>query len=151
MKEKVDRFERILKTRVKSREEEQLLLADQRSEEERLMSCLEELHSEKKRAFDSFRMQQGTQLTVRDMWLGRRSIDVAEKRICEGNSSLCDIRQAIECTEVRLTEKHREVKIMENYISSIVDEWRAATLKSDQDEMDDIAGIRHSNGGARRP
>ncbi|MDI9370227.1 MAG: flagellar export protein FliJ [Synergistaceae bacterium] len=146
MKEKVDRFQRILKTREKSREEEQLLLADQRGEEERLVTRLDVLHTEKKKAFDEFRTQQGELVSPREMWFHRRSIDVVDKRICDGNSSLCDVRQAIEATEVRLVEKHREVRIMENYITSMLDDWRTSILKSEQSEMDDIAGIRHGNG-----
>lgn len=150
MREKVNRFQRILKTRVKIREEEQLILADQKSEEERLKTRLDMLHTEKKRAFDSFCDQQGALLTPGEMWFHRKSIDVADKRICDGNSSLCDVRQAIADTEVRLVEKHREVRIMEKYISTIVDEWREETLKSEQFEMDDIAGIRHGSGGVKK-
>ena len=65
MKEKVDRFERILKTRVKGREEEQLLLAGQKSEEEQIVSRLDTLRSQKERALVSFGMQQGMLLSDR--------------------------------------------------------------------------------------
>lgn len=149
MKDKVDRFERILKTRVKGREEEQILLADQKGEEEQLLSHLDILRSEKERALVSFGMQQGMLCTPQEMWFQRKSIDVIEKHICDGDTSLCDVRQAIEATEVRLVEKHREVQIMEKYISSIVEEWRTNRQKDEQKEMDDMAGIRHGSQGRK--
>jgi hypothetical protein len=46
-------------------------------------------------------------------------------------------------------EKHREVQIMEKYISSMVQEWRTTLQKNEQTEMDDIAGIRHGAHGRR--
>ena len=150
MKEKVDRFERLLKTRVKSREDEQLMLADQRSEEERILSSLEALHEQKNRALVSFEMQLETLSTPQEMWFQRRSIDVIAKRICDDDSTLCDVREDIEATEVRLVEKHRDVQIMEKYISSMVAEWRTVLLKNEQDELDDIAGIRHGSRSGER-
>jgi flagellar export protein FliJ len=150
MKEKVNRFERILKTRVKFREEEQLLLSDQKSEEDRLLSCLDALRSEKECAVTSFCMQQRELLTPQEMWFQRKSIDVIEKRICDGDSSLCDVRQEIEATEIRLLEKHREVQIMEKYISFMLDELKSVSQKNEQAEMDDIAGIRFGPAGRRR-
>lgn len=149
MKEKVDRFERILKTRVKKREEEQLLLADQKSEEEQIISRLDTLRSQKERALVSFSMQQGALFSPQEMWFRRKSIDVIEKHICDGDSSLCDVRQEIEATEARLVEKHREVQIMEKYITSIVEEWRTTLQKNEQNELDDIAGIRHGANGSK--
>lgn len=149
MKEKVDRFERILKTRVKGREEEQLLLAGQKTEEEQIVSRLDTLRSQKERALVSFGMQQGMLLSPQEMWFQRKSIDVIEKHICDGDSSLCDVRQEIEATEVRLVEKHREVQIMEKYITSMVEEWRTTLQKNEQNEMDDIAGIRHCARGRK--
>ena len=149
MKEKVDRFERILKTRVKGREEEQLLLAGQKSEEEQIVTRLDTLRSQKERALVSFSMQQGTLISPQDMWFQRKSIDVIEKHICDGDSSLCDVRQEIEATEVHLVEKHREEKKKKKYISSIVEEWRTTLQKNEQTEMDDIAGIRHGSHGRK--
>ena len=53
------------------------------------------------------------------------------------------MRTTIEVTEARLVEKHRDVQIMEKYVSDLVDEWKDAILKKEQVELDDIAGIRH--------
>jgi len=54
MNAKINRFERILKTRVKVRDDEQILLSFERREEERLMDLIENLGASRSRALDSF-------------------------------------------------------------------------------------------------
>ena len=143
MKNKVQRFEKILKTRIKGREEQQLLLSSEKKEEDRLVDLLRDLETKKKEALVSFGLQGKEPLTVQEMWFSRKAIDRVESSICAQGDVLCSVRTTIEVTEARLVEKHRDVQIMEKYVSDLVDEWKDAILKKEQVELDDIAGIRH--------
>ncbi len=145
MEKKVRRFEKILRTRIKGREEQQLLLSSEKKEEDRLVDLLRDLETKKAEALLSFGLQGKNPLTVQEMWFSRKAIDRIESRICDEGDVLCSVRSTIEKTEARLVEKHRDVQIMEKYVSDLVDEWKAAALKREQGELDDIAGIRHGS------
>lgn len=151
MNAKVNRFERILKTKVKVRDDERILLSAEKQEEERILGVLESLGAEKDRAMASFGLQEGGLFTPQEMWFSRKTIDVLDNRICKEGDSLCGVRKSIEDTEIRLREKHRDVQIMEKYISAVVQEWKDGVKKSEQTELDDIAGIRHGSLRRERP
>ena len=143
MKNKVLRFEKILKTRIKGREEQQLLLSSEKKEEDRLVDLLRDLETKKKDALLSFCHQGKEPMTLQEMWFSRKAIERVESSICDQGDVLCSLRSSIEETEARLVEKHRDVQIMEKYVSDLVDEWKDTVLKKEQIEMDDIACIRH--------
>ncbi|MBL3538771.1 flagellar export protein FliJ [Aminivibrio sp.] len=143
MNAKVNRFERILRTKVKVRDDERILLSSEKKEEERLLSVLESLGTEKEKALESFGSQKDETFTVQDIWFRRKAIDLLENRICREGESLCGVRRSIEDTEARLLEKHRDVKAMEKYISFMVLNLQEETRKKEQSELDDIACIRH--------
>ncbi len=65
--------------------------------------------------------------------------------VSAGGESLCGVRQSIENTEARLLEKHRDVKVMQKYISFLVEDLQDESKKQEQSELDDIAGIRHGS------
>jgi flagellar export protein FliJ len=130
---------------VKVRDDEQILLSLEKREEERLLSVLESLGTEREQALASFGSRKEETFTVQDIWLERKAIDLLENRICREGDSLCGVRQSIENTEARLLEKHRDVKVMEKYISFMVRDIQDETKKQEQSELDDIAGIRHSS------
>ena len=143
MKNKVLRFEKILKTRIKGREEQQLLLSSEKKEEDRLVDLLRDLETKKKDALLSFCHQGKEPMTLQEMWFSRKAIDRVESCINDQGDILCSVRTTIEATEARLVERHRDVQIMEKYVSDLVDEWKDTVLKKEQIEMDDIACIRH--------
>ena len=143
MKNKVQRFEKILRTRIKGREEQQLLLSSEKKEEDRLVDLLRDLETKKKDALLSFCHQGKEPMTLQEMWFSRKAIERVESSICDQGDVLCSLRSSIEETEARLVEKHRDVQIMEKYVSDLVDEWKDTVLKKEQIEMDDIACIRH--------
>ena len=145
MNAKVNRFERILKTKIKVRDDERLLLSMEKKEEERLLSVLETLGTEKEQALASFGSQKDETFTVQDIWFRRKAIDLLDSRICREGESLCGVRQSIENTEARLLEKHRDVKVMQKYISFLVEDLQDESKKQEQSELDDIAGIRHGS------
>ena len=150
MNAKVNRFERILRTKVKVRDDERILLSIEKKEEERLLSVLETLVTEKEEALASFGSQKDETFTLQDIWFRRKAIDLLENRICSEGESLCGVRQSIEDTETRLLEKHRDVKAMEKYISFMVMDLQDEEKKREQSELDDIAGIRHGSPKERR-
>ena len=145
MNAKVNRFERILKTKVKVRDDERILLSMEKKEEERLLSVLATLGTEKEQALASFGSQKDETFTVQDIWFRRKAIDHLDSRICREGESLCGVRQSIENTEARLLEKHRDVKVMQKYISFLVEDLQDESKKQEQSELDDIAGIRHGS------
>ena len=147
MNAKINRFERILKTRVKVRDDEQILLSIERREEERIMDVIENLGVKRNRALDSFGEQGEESLTIQDLWMRRKAIDFIDDRLCREGDALSGVRKSIENCEARLLEKHREVKVMENYISFMVETMQEEEKKLEQSELDDIAGIRHKNAG----
>ena len=100
MNAKVNRFERILKTKIKVRDDERLLLSMEKKEEERLLSVLETLGTEKEQALASFGSQKDE--THRAGYLVQtKSHRPPYSRICwEGETSAGE--QSIENTEARL-------------------------------------------------
>ncbi len=143
MNAKINRFERILKTRVKVRDDEQILLSMERREEERLLDLIKSLGAERNRALHSFGDQEEEIFTAQDLWFRRQAIDFIEGRISQEDDVLSEVRDSIRDCEARLLEKHREVKVMEKYISHMVENMQEEEKRQEQTELDDIAGIRH--------
>lgn len=140
---RIDRFSRILKTREKLREEEQIRLRDQKNEEEGLLQKLSFLNTEKRTAFNRFStVSEGSILSTQEIWFHRQVVDVIDKRINKESDSLNSVRKTIADTETRLLEKHRDVKIMDKHIDNLVKTWNLEILTLEQQEIDDMAGIR---------
>ena len=145
MLQKIDRFNRILKTREKFREEEQIRLRNQRNEEDGIVEKLSFLNTEKKEAFNNFStMSDGAVLSTQELWFHRQVLDVIDKDINKESVSLNIVRKKIVDTENRLLEKHKEVKIMDKHINNLVNSWNAEVLLMEQQEIDDMASIRFS-------
>ncbi|MCL2767222.1 MAG: flagellar FliJ family protein [Synergistaceae bacterium] len=151
---KINRFNRILKTRLKFREEEQIRLRDERNEEEGIVEKLSFLNTEKKTAYDNFStVSDGAVMSTQEIWFHRQVVDVIEKDIKKESISLNAVRNKITETEIRLLEKHKDVKIMDKHIDNLVNSWNTETLHMEQQEIDDVASIRFThklqNGGAQ--
>jgi len=143
MLQKINRFNRILKTREKFREEEQIRLRNQRNEEEGIVEKLSSLNTEKKVAFDDFSsMSDGAVLSTQELWFQRQVVDVIDKDIDKESVSLNVVRKKIVDTESRLLEKHKDVKIMDKHIDNLVNLWNTEVLHSEQQEIDDMASVR---------
>ncbi|MCL2146923.1 MAG: hypothetical protein FWH52_03855 [Synergistaceae bacterium] len=140
---KVDRFNRILKTREILREEEQIRLRSQRNEEEGLLNKLSFLNTEKKTAFNNFlTVSEGAVLSTQEIWFHRQVVDVIDKNINKESVSLNSVRKMIADTENRLIEKHKDVKIIDKHIDNLVKTWNMEALFIEQQEIDDIASVR---------
>ena len=143
MTQKIDRFNRILKTREKFREEEQIRLRVQRNEEEGIVEKLSFLNTEKKVAFDNFStLSDGAVLSTQELWFQRQVVDVIDKDINKESISLNLVRKKIADTENRLLEKHKDVKVMDKYIDNLVNSWNTEVLLMEQKEIDDMASVR---------
>ena len=140
---RIDRFSRILKTREKLREEEQLRLRNQKNEEEGLLNKISFLNTEKKTAYNKFsKVSEGAVLSTMEIWLHRQVVDVIDKNINIESNSLNSVRKEIANTETRLMEKHKDVKIMDKHIDNLIKTWNTETLLFEQQEIDDMACIR---------
>jgi len=148
MFEKIGRFTRILKTRERVREEEQIRLRHQRNEEEGLLEKLSFLNKEKKTAFNNFlTISEGTVLSTQEIWFHRQVVDVIDKNINRESGSLNSVRKMIADTEARLLEKHKDVKIMDKHIDNLVKTRNMEILFTEQQEIDDMASIRFTPKG----
>ena len=140
---KVNRFSRILKTRERLREEEQIRLHTQRNEEEGLLNKLSFLNTEKKTAFNNFlTVSEGAVLSTQEIWFHRQVVEVIDKNINMESTSLNSVRKMIADTENRLMEKHKDVKMIDKHIDNLVKTWNMEALFLEQQEIDDIASVR---------
>lgn len=140
---KIQRFQRILTTREKIRDEERLFLSEARNHEDRVLLCVKGLQQQKQEALSIFEDQEGQVFSPQDMWYRRKAIDVIEEEIHQANEALQKVRESICQSEERLVEKHKEVRIMEKYVGKLRYQYREFLLLAEQEELDDIASVRH--------
>jgi len=143
MLERIQKFSRILKLRENYRKEEQIVLAEERREEDAVLHRLDFLGKEKKGAVDVFRGEAERTLSLQEMWLQRQTIDVIEKRIDKSKENLHDVRRRIAGTEERLLEKHRDVRLMETYVDNLKTDADKEFRAAEQIELDDVGVIRY--------
>ncbi|MDR3231618.1 MAG: flagellar export protein FliJ [Synergistaceae bacterium] len=144
MSQRIQRFSRILKLRENDREVEQIALAAERREEEEVLQRLDALGHEKKTALNSFSDNRDRVCSGREIWFQRQSIDVLEKRIDKGKENLSDVQNRISLTEMRLVERHRDVRMMEGYVDRLKDDERLSVIAAEQNELDDISVTRYA-------
>ena len=142
MEQRVQRFSRILKLRENDRQTEQIILAEERREEDAVLRRLDALGGERAQAMDVFRSGEEKILSRQDIWLQRQTIDVIEKHIDKSKENLSDVQRKIAGTEVRLLERHRDVRVMESYVDHLKEDARKILSDSEQEELDDIAVLR---------
>lgn len=141
--ERINRFSRILKTRAKLREDEQVLLGAHRREEDGVLRAIVQLDEEKKSAFKEFSaMSEGALLSRQEIWFQRQVFDVIDKHLTAKEISLTTVRQKITDTEKRLIERHRDVKIIDKHIENLTISMHETVRFHEQEEIDDVATIR---------
>jgi flagellar export protein FliJ len=144
MQQRIRRFSRILKLRENDRKTEQVVLAGERREESEVLRSLEILGDEKIQALKSFSGNRDKTCSCAEIWLQRQSIEVLEKHIDRGRKNLDDVQHRIARTEERLTERHRDVRMMEGYVDHLKADARQLSLLAEQSELDDIAVTRYT-------
>jgi len=135
-------FSRILKLRENYRQEEQIILAEERKEEDVVLNALNSLSKEKLSAVDAFRGQAEKTSSLQEMWLQRQAIDIIEKHISSGKENLSDVRRRIAGTEERLLERHRDVRVMETHVDNLKTNAVKESDYAEQVELDDITVMR---------
>ena len=145
MQERIERFSRILKLRENYRKEEQIVLAEERREEDAVLNKLESLGNEKKGAVDAFRGQGESErtLSLQEIWFQRQTIDVIDKHIDKGRKNLREVRRRIIGTEERLLERHRDVRLMETYVDNLKTDAEKEFFAAEQIELDDVGITRY--------
>ncbi|MDR1048222.1 MAG: hypothetical protein LBL51_00575, partial [Synergistaceae bacterium] len=119
MKERIRKFSQILKLRENDRQTEQVLLAEQRREQDAVLRRLEALGGEKAKAMDDFRQETAEPMSRQEIWFQRQAIEVIEKHIDKSREHFDDVRLRIEKTEERLVERHRDVRMIEGYVERL--------------------------------
>jgi len=145
MEPRIERFSRILKLRENDRQTEQIVLAEERQEEDSVLRRLDLLGSEKSKALENFcdcGATGGKTVSLQEIWFQRQTIDVIDRHIDKNKDNLSDVQQRIAGTEARLLERHRDVRLMEGYVDRLKTDAHKLTLNTEQIELDDIAVTR---------
>ena len=149
MRQRIQRFDRILKLRENDRRTEQITLAEERREEETVLRRIDSLGVEKKQAIEDFFDGAEKIVSPQVLWFQRQSIDVIEKHLGESRENLSDVRRRITGTEERLLERHRDVRMMEGYLDRLKTDVCKELIDIEQGELDDIAVTRFNHGLVR--
>ena len=143
MQQRIQRFGRILKLRENYRQTEQIILTEERREEDVVLRRLDSLDKEKTSAVDAFRGEAERTVSLQEIWFQRQTIDVIEKHIDRGRENLSDVRRRITGTEARLLERHRDVRLMETYVDRLKTDADKEFYDAEQLELDDVAVTRY--------
>jgi len=140
---RIQRFNRILKLRENYRQEEQIILAEEKQEEDSVLNRLDSLGKEKLNAVDAFRGETERTISLQEMWFQRQAIDVIDKHIDSGKENLRNVRYRIAGTEARLLERHRDVRLMETYVDNLKTDAGKEAGAAEQIELDDVGITRY--------
>ena len=144
MQQRIRRFSRILKLRENDRTTEQIILAEERSEENEVLDRLCALEGEKSKALEKFCGSREKAFSRAELWNQRQVIEGLDDYIQVGKESLNEVRQRIACTENRLVERHRDVRVMEVYVDDLKADAFKSSIESEQIDLDVIAMLRYS-------
>ena len=142
MQRRIGRFQRILRTRQQERDLVQAELVRQQREEEELVQRLDELLREKDRALDDFCRVRPGLLSPRTLWFERQNLDQLERSAGENREALDRCRRDMEETKRRLLERHRNVRILEQYIERLERLRQQGDLLAEQNLLDEISSQR---------
>lgn len=142
MQRRIGRFQRILRTRQQERDLVQAELVRQQREEEELVQRLDELLREKDRALDDFCRVRPGLLSPRTLWFERQNLDQLERTAGENREALDRCRRDMEETKRRLLERHRNVRILEQYIERLERLRQQGDLLAEQNLLDEISSQR---------
>lgn len=142
MMRKIRRFRRILSTRVQEEQLVQVELSERLVAEQNVLAQLDGLKTERQRAMDAFMTQRGQVFSPRDLWHQRQHIECIDTDVECKERELTSLRCAIEETKVRLLERHREVRMLENYVGKLQAADTASRLLTAQNELDDLTCMR---------
>jgi flagellar export protein FliJ len=142
MANELKRFERVLNVREVEREIKQGELAAKLKDEETILDKLEEIKASKESALSEFCSGKDGVVSVQQLWFERQNLDVIEKVLGANEQELAVCRAEIEETKTVLIERHRDVRIMENYVDKLKAREAKRLIDIEQDNLDDINTMR---------
>ena len=78
-----------------------------------------------------------------ELWFERQNLDVIEKHLDENNYQLKKCRVEIEKTKEVLLERHRDFRLMEQYVDKVKERIHQQKLVVEQNGLDDITTMRY--------
>ncbi|WP_352425359.1 flagellar export protein FliJ [Aminomonas paucivorans] len=142
MQKRIHRFQRILKTRQQERDLVQAELVRKQKEEEQLVGRIQQVHQEKECALTDFCRVRTEPLSPQTLWYERQNLDQLERILSDSRERLDVCRQGIEETKHQLLERHRNVRILEQYIERLEQLRQKGDLLAEQNLMDEISSQR---------
>lgn len=141
MKDRIERFKVVLKSKELARDEVQRKLSDLKSQEDRLLEKLKKLRDEKQAYMDRFCEIAKGGVTIEVLRISNEDIYRTEIYIKRGILDLLQLRKRIEDAEGELLERHKDVRKVEIYMEQMILEWKQEMARQEQNNLDDIAGI----------
>lgn len=147
MKDRIDRFRKILKAKETARDLVRKELAELKRQEEAFLDHLRELRDEKLEYMRRFENIASGNVTIEGLRIGSEDISRTEDRIKEGIVKVLRLRKKMETVEAALLEKHRDVRKVETYLLQMELQWEKECLRKEQMAVDEIAGMLHHRRG----
>jgi flagellar export protein FliJ len=147
LKDRIDRFRKILKAKETARDLVRKELADLKRQEEAFLGHLRELRDEKLEYMRRFENIASGNVTIEGLRIGSEDISRTEDRIKEGIVKVLRLRKKMEAVEAVLLEKHRDVRKVETYLLQMELQWEKECLRKEQMAVDEIAGMLHNRRG----
>lgn len=137
------RFQRVLHVREVERELTQIELTEKMGVEERIEKRITEIREEKEGALCAFCSGKDRLFSPQELWFERQNLDVIEKHLDENNYQLKKCRVEIEKTKEVLLERHRDFRLMEQYVDKVKERIHQQKLVVEQNGLDDITTMRY--------
>ncbi|MEA3284705.1 MAG: flagellar FliJ family protein [Synergistota bacterium] len=143
MKDRIDRFRKILKAKETARDLVRKELAELKRQEEAFLDHLRELRDEKLEYMRRFENIASGNVTIEDLRIGSEDISRTEDHIKEGIVKVLSLRKKMEAVEAALLERHRDVRKVETYLLQMELQWEKECQRKEQMSIDEIAGMLH--------
>lgn len=137
------RFQRVLHVREVERELTQIELTEKLGVEERIVKRITEIREEKEGALTAFCSGKDRLFSPQELWFERQNLDVIEKHLDESHYQLKNCRVEIEKTKEVLLERHRDFRLMEQYVDKVKERIHQQKLVVEQNGLDDITAMRY--------
>ena len=137
------RFQRVLHVREVERELTQIELTEKMGVEERIEKRITEIREEKEGALCAFCSGKDRLFSPQELWFERQNLDVIEKHLDESHYQLKKCRVEIENTKEVLLERHRDFRLMEQYVDKVKERIHQQKLVVEQNGLDDITTMRY--------
>jgi len=150
MSKEVVRFNRVLHVREVERGITQSELAGRLQEEDVIVGRISEMETTRDNALDNFCATRAETVSPMQLWFERQNIDMMERKLSDDRQELEVCRVRIEETRAELVSRHQNVQLMERYVGRLKEKAHKASIKAEQNNLDDITSMRYRSGKAGR-